>query len=214
MRPTALLLLVSLALAGPALAQGQRFAPPPGTCLLPQTFFLPLLEALQDFGVLPEGAAADCAEVEALGRGERPQGLEAPVAVLARPALAATGADPAQAAAVIPRLRTEVPAEARALLGPRAERPEIAQALDARDAGRILALLPPRQEAIYLPLPAPEGEARFLLDIPASQERVLFAAFPRRGAVGWAIVLDAPHPAPLAPSLALLDAMARANRGP
>lgn len=212
MRHALLAAACALALAGPAAAQGPRFVPPPGTCLLPQAFFLPLLEALQDFGVLPEGAAAACAEVEALGRGERPQGIEAPVAVLARPGLAATGADPEHAQAVIPRLRAEVPAEARGLLGAQAERPEIAQALAAGDAGRILPLLPAGRDAIYLPLSAPEGEARFLLDDPRSQERVLFAAFPRDGGVGWGIVLDAAHPAPLAPALALLDALAASHR--
>ncbi len=212
MRIATLAAALALALAVPAAAQGVRFIPPPGTCLLPQTFFLPLLEALQEFGIVPEGAAADCAEVEAFGRGKRPDGLEAPIAILARPGLATTGADPDRAADVIPRLRADVPAEARILLGDLAGRPEIAQALATGDAGRILPLLPANRDAIYLPLSAPEGEVRFLLDDPRSQKRVFFAAFPRNGGVGWGVVLDAAHPAPLGPALVLLEALANTHR--
>jgi hypothetical protein len=203
---------LALLLCTPAAAQETRFTPPPGTCLLPQTFFLPLVSALQAFGLLPEGAAADCAEVEALGRGERPQGLEAPVAILARPGLAATGADPDRATGVIARIRAQTPVEARALLGPDARRPEIAAALAEGDASRVLDALGARQGALYLPIAAPEDEARFLLDDPAAQERILFAAFPRHGGIAWGVVLDAAHPAPLAPAQGLLDALAAAHR--
>jgi hypothetical protein len=203
--------LALLLCCAPAAAEG-RFTPPPGTCLLPPSFFLPLVPTLQTFGLLPEGAAADCAEVEALGRGERPHGLEAPVAILARPGIAATGANPDRATTVIARLRTQLPAEARALLGAHAERPEIAAAPAAGDAGRILDAPGACRGALYLPIAAPEDEARFLLDDAAAQERILFAAFPRPDGIGWGVVLDAAHPAPLAPTQALLDALAASHR--